>query len=114
MGTYSYEWLKYTRRRTKLQAKRLSALSGDGPVQWRENIRRKGGLRMAEREGGITRQTVLDILLEIARDTQGKAAERLRAVEMLGAHLGMFREEGEGGGGGPVIYMGLPPDEQDG
>ncbi len=38
---------------------------------------------------------VLKELEKVATDPQGKAAERLRALELLGKHLGVFDGRGE-------------------
>jgi hypothetical protein len=46
-------------------------------------------------EGPVTEDEVLRVLARIART--GRAGDRLRAAELIGKQLGMFRQEGERG-----------------
>lgn len=48
-----------------------------------------------EKARAITPQLVLDALLEIAKDEETRPADRIRAWELIGKHLGMWRDQAE-------------------
>lgn len=65
---------------------------------------------MAGRRPEITGERVLGQLWDIATMEDAKPAERLKALELVGRHLGMFQGGAEEAGKGvqPVLIYGMP------